>query len=146
MMSSAYVFSMGLTALSNVAYHLSQRAISSGINPLASLLVSYATALLVTLVALVVFPPAGGGLWSASTWGHLNWASFGVGVAAVGLELGFLWAYRAGWKLSTAALYSNVLVTIALIPLGMLLFNEAFTLRRGVGILLALSGLWALAT
>jgi hypothetical protein len=141
--NSAYFLSMVLTVLSNIAYHFCQKGISTSINPLVSLLATYATAIGVTLV-LLFFNPGGEKIWTLTTWSRLNWASFALGLAAVGLELGFLWVYRVGWKISVAAIYSNALVTLALLPIGVLLFHEGLTLRKGAGILLALSGLWAL--
>ena len=143
-MSSAYLFSMGLTIIANLMYHSCQKGIAANANPLISLLATYATAIVATLLAVLILNPRGEEVWSASAWTRLNWASFALGFAAVGLELGFLWVYRSGWKISLAALYSNVLVTLALIPVGMLFFHEGLTLRKGIGILFALSGLWIL--
>jgi drug/metabolite transporter (DMT)-like permease len=144
-MSSAYVITLVVVVIANLAYHLSQKGIPADVNPYASLLVSYVTALVMTVIALVFFSTSRESPWIASTWTKLNWASVSVGIAAVGLELGYLWAYRVGWKLSFAALYSNVLVTLALIPIGVLFFHEDLSPRKWAGIILALSGLWALS-
>ena len=75
---------------------------------------------------------------------ELNWATFALGFGIVGLELGFLLAYRAGWNLSLGALYSNVMVTVLLLPIGVLVFKETLTGRHWVGLALALSGLMLL--
>ena len=47
-----------------------------------------------------------------------NWAVFSLGAAAALIELGFLLAYRAGWKISMAAVATNAAAAIALIPIG----------------------------
>ena len=60
----------------------------------------------------------------------------------MGLELGFLLVYRSGWKVSIAALFSNALVTVLLIPVGMLIFKEQLDLKKALGIALASVGLW----
>jgi len=57
------------------------------------------------------------------------------------LELGFLLAYRAGWKISLGPLVSNVAVAILLIPVGLLLFREKISLVNLIGIGVCLLGL-----
>ncbi|MGZ3697668.1 MAG: hypothetical protein ACXWP5_06100 [Bdellovibrionota bacterium] len=141
-MNSLYLLSMVLTVVANIAYHLCQRGIAGNVNPLLSLIVTYVTSLAVTIPAYALFY---GNEPIRASLGKLNWASFGLGLALVGLELGFLLVYRAGWKISVAALYSNLLVTLLLIPIGLLAYQDGFTARKGVGVLLAVSGLWALA-
>jgi hypothetical protein len=138
-----YIGSMVLTIISNMGYHLAQRSISGAVNPLVSLLVTYLVALTATLVALPFF--AGTGAAGGSVLDQLkaaNWASYALGLAAVGLELGFLLVYRAGWKISLAALTSNAIVTVLLIPVGLLFFHEQLGLKKMVGIVFATVGLW----
>lgn len=137
-MSFIYVFSMALTVFSNVAYHFCQKEISANINPLVSLFLTYLTGMVVTLLCFPVFYPGINPMDSVKT---LNWATFGLGVAIVGLELGFLLAYRAGWNLSLGALYSNVMVTVVLLPVGLFFYRESLTAKHIVGLLLSISGL-----
>lgn len=144
-MNLAYAVPIAVVVASNLLYHLAQKGIPSDANPYASLFVTYAVALALTLVGLFFFNSAKESPWGATMWTKLNWASIGVGVSAVGLELGYLWAYRVGWKISFAALYSNVVVTLALIPIGVLFFHEGLSGRKWFGILLSLSGIWALS-
>jgi len=141
-MTFIYVFSMALTVLSNVAYHFCQKEISAQANPLVSLFCTYATGMFVTAVCFPFFYP---GLNPITTVKSLNWATFGLGVAIVGLELGFLLAYRVGWNLSLGALYSNVAVGLILLPIGIWFYHESFEWRHALGILLALSGLVLMA-
>jgi drug/metabolite transporter (DMT)-like permease len=135
---------MLLTVIANVGYHLSQRSISTKINPLLSLALTYGVALAATLLALPLFPmgetPLGQQIRSA------NWATYALGLAAVGLELGFLLVYRSGWKVSVAALVSNALVTLLLVPVGILLFREHLDLKKFCGIVLVSAGLWLIST
>ena len=136
-----YVGSMLLTVISNVGYHLSQRGISTKINPLLSLALTYVVALAATLIAYPFFStPESGSVGEQIK--SANWATYSLGLALVGLELGFLLVYRSGWKVSVAALYSNALVTLLLIPVGVLFFQEHLDLKRVVGIALASVGLW----
>ena len=134
---------MLLTVVANVGYHLCQRSISVKVNPLVSLLVTYAVALLMTCAALPFFPSETAAPWPAQLRAA-NWASYALGIAIVGLELGFLLAYRAGWKVGVTALYSTAAVTLLLIPAGVLAFQERLDFRKALGIALAGAGLWLL--
>lgn len=108
-----------------------------------SLLVTYAVALLMTCAALPFFPSEPAASWPAQLRA-VNWASYALGLAIVGLELGFLLAYRAGWKVGVAALYSNAAVTLLLVPAGILAFQERLDARKALGLALAGGGLWLL--
>ena len=72
---------------------------------------------------------------------QLNWASYALGLVVVLLEVGFLLAYRAGWKISVAAVYSNVAVGLLLLPIGYLFYREALTATNILGIALAVVAL-----
>ncbi len=141
-MTFFYIFSISLTVFSNVAYHLCQKEISGNANPLVSLFFTYLTGMFVTLVCFPVFYPDVNVVESTKS---LNWATFGLGVAIVGLELGFLLAYRAGWNISIAALYSNVAVTVVLLPVGLYFYRDALTLKHLVGLVFSLCGIILLA-
>ncbi|MGE5454724.1 MAG: hypothetical protein ACM3O9_05965, partial [Methylocystaceae bacterium] len=62
-------------------------------------------------------------------------------VAIVGLELGFLLAYRVGWNISLGSLVANSIVALALIPIGILLYHEGFEINKIIGVVLCLAGL-----
>ena len=40
--------------------------------------------------------------------GKTNWAPVVMGLSVVGLELGYILIYRAGWKVSVASLVANL--------------------------------------
>jgi drug/metabolite transporter (DMT)-like permease len=137
-MKMMYFFSMTLTVISNVIYHFCQKEIKADANPLVSLLFTYLSGIVLTLICLPIFYP---GVNPIAASKNLNWASFGLGLGIVGLELGFLLAYRAGWNLSLGALVSNVSVTLVLIPIGLLFYNETINARQLLGIALSISGI-----
>lgn len=141
-MKHMYFLSMALTIISNIAYHFCQKEIKADSNPIVSLFFTYLTGMFLTLVCMPMFYPQVN-LLEASK--NLNWATFGLGFGIVGLELGFLLAYRSGWNLSIGALYSNVAVTVILLPIGLLLYKELFSLKQGVGLILSVAGLILLA-
>lgn len=129
---------IALTIGGNVVYHLSQKSVPAGVHPVISVVVSWITAIVVSLLVLP-FLPLRGSLMSEMR--RLNWTSYSVGIAIVAVEIGFLVAYRNGWNVSLGAVTSNVVVTLILIPVGILLFNEKMTLTHGIGILFCLVGL-----
>ena len=129
---------IALTVLSNFLYHLFQKVIPGNVNPLLSLAVTYLVAATSTVLLLPFFPLQG---TLGAEVRKLNWASLGLGAVIVGLELGFLLAYRAGWNLSLASLVANTTVALLLIPFGLLLYKEHLTPLNILGIVLALAGL-----
>jgi len=70
----------------------------------------------------------------------------GLGVAIVGLELGFLFAYRAGWNMTLAVLYVNIIVTVVLIPLGIFMYAETFSTKNFIGVIISILGITLIAS
>jgi len=131
-------FAIALTIVSNVFYHIFQKITPQEANPALALAVSYFVAGVVCLLLLPIFPLKPG------LWGELkqiNWASFGLAFTIVGLELGFLLAYRAGWLINIAGITSNAAVGILLIPIGLWLFRDQLTRTNAVGVGFAIIGL-----
>lgn len=126
-----------MTILANVVYHLCAKASPSS-HPLASLAVTYAVALLTCVVLYPVFTQS---FNFSPEFRTLNWAPAILGLSIVLLECGFILAYRQGWNLGNAALFSNVSVALILIPIAMYFYGHALTLKNIIGIILALSGL-----
>lgn len=133
-----YYAALALTVVSNVLYHIFQKSTPSNVNPIISLLVTYLTAAAFCAVIIPFYPKDSGLLDSLK---RINWASFALGIAIVGLELGFLLAYRAGWNISLAGLLSNATVGLLLIPVGILFFAEKLTFINAAGIMLCFGGL-----
>jgi len=129
---------VALTVGSNVLYHVSQKSIPGGAHPLMSLTVTYLVALAVTLLLWPLYP---GGAPSWRSLASLNWASVAVGVAIVGVEMGVLLAYRAGWRVSVGSTAVNVALAVILIPIGLLFFGERLTPTNAAGVVLCLAGL-----
>ena len=62
-------------------------------------------------------------------------------VTVVGLELGYIFIYRAGWKVSVASLVANIALACLLVVVGVLLYKEVLTLRQVAGMGLCVAGL-----
>ena len=134
-----YAWPIGLIVLSNIFYHITTKTTPQEANAFLSLTVTYLVGGVVSFLAY--FMTAGKGSTLKQELMHLNWSSFVLGIAIVGLEAGFIFAYRAGWKVSAAQLVASSILAIALIFVGFFLFKEGMTLRHLIGILVCVIGL-----
>lgn len=130
-----------MVVLSSICYHVSQKSTPSGLSPIVALIVTYVTASIVSIISYFVFVPKSDFVGLMEAVKTANWASFLLGFAVVGLELGFLLAYRAGWNISSASLLSNTLVALMLIPIGLLFFKETISLTSVMGVVICITGL-----
>jgi len=135
-----YYISMLIVIAANILYHISQKSISKTLNPMVSMIVTYSTALIITVIFLLIFPMGKSSI--SSELKSINWASYLLGLAAVGLEVGFLLVYRSGWNISFAAIFSNVVVTILLIPVGIYFFKDKITYTNALGVIVSILGIY----
>ncbi len=133
-----YVFSIALVIASNIIYHICQKSTPQGANPFSALFVTYVTAAIVTLIAFYFYKTDGGFFQSFK---ELNWTSIVLGVSIVGLEFGYIMAYRAGWNISVGSLVANIILALLLIPIGIFFFKEGFDLNKLLGSAFCIIGL-----
>lgn len=134
----AYIWPLSLVVLSNVFYHICTDSVPGDMNPLASLTVTYLVGAAASLVLYYVTNRDGNILREYS---KLNWAPFVLGIAIVGLEAGFIFAYKAGWPMSTAQLVSSAVLSVILIFVGYLMNGEPITWNKIAGIAVCIAGL-----
>ncbi|WP_407312814.1 EamA family transporter [Desulfosporosinus sp. SB140] len=134
----AYFFPIVLIVASNIVYNVCQKTTPQNVNPFSTLLITYLTAALLTVLAAFFYKTDKGFLES---FNKLNWTSVVLGLAIVGLEVGYLLAYRVGWNIGVGSLVANIILAILLIPIGILFFNEGFTLFQIIGVALCIVGL-----
>lgn len=130
-----YVFSIVLIVASNILYNICQKSTPERANPFAALFVTYLIAGILTVVAFFV-NKTDKALFQS--FRELNWTSIALGVAIVGLEFGYIMAYRAGWNLSVGSLVANIILAVALIPIGILFYKEGFGLNKVLGSILCI--------
>ena len=133
---------IAMVVAGNIAYHVGLKGMPAGIHPLSPLIVLFTTSAVATLVLRLL---AGRAQELKAEVALAGWRPYVVGIAIVAIELGFLLAYRAGWKISTAVVTANILVAIALLAVGALAFREPVTPVRLAGIVTCLAGLWLVA-
>ena len=133
-----FYFSITLAIASSALYHFTAKSTPSNVNFTVSLLVTYAVAFIVTLLGFFFFPVTNGITVELK---QLNWASFGLAVAVVGIEFGFLLTYRAGWHLGIAAVLVNVVASLILVPVAIFIFKDKISWINILGIFVCLAGL-----
>lgn len=132
-----YIVSIGTVIVSIVLYQVAQRSMPRDINPFYVLVLVYLLGAAFSLVASLFFPADR----SLTAFGKtLNWVAPVLAVSIVGLEIGYLLAYRAGWNLALAPIVANVAAILILVPAGFLLFRESLTPVKAAGLLLCIAG------
>ena len=132
-----FYFSITLAICSSALYHFVARSTPINVNFSVSLLLTYAVAFGIVLLTLFFSMPNG----LAFELKKLNWASIGLAIAIVGIEFGFLLSYRAGWHLGIAAVLTNVVASLILVPVAIFVFKDKLNWVNIVGILVCLVGL-----
>jgi uncharacterized membrane protein len=135
---NGFYLAFALTVVGMLLYHLSQKSVPAETNPFFVIAIAYVVGIALCLV-IAFFYPAKKGL--VETFRGSNWAVFTLGAAAALIELGFLLAYRTGWKISIAAVASNAAAAIVLIPVGLIVFKDQLSLRNVIGLIFCMVGL-----
>ena len=107
-------------------------------NPFASLIITYLVGAAVSLIMFFVLGDSGDILAELK---KTNWTSFALGFVIVGLEVGFIYAYKAGWKVSAAQIVASSILGVILIIVGYVGYKEAITWNKIVGVIVCLVGL-----
>jgi len=135
---SLFTISIALAIASSALYHFSAKSTPVNVNFAVSLVVTYAVALGITLVTAFLLPAKNG---LAFELRQLNWASFLLALAIVGIEFGFLLVYRSGWNLGIAAVFVNVTASLILVPVAIYFFKDKISWINIAGIFVCLAGL-----
>ena len=133
-----YIWPLALVVVSNTVYQICAKSVPAGMNPLASLTITYTVGAVASLVLYFVLNKGGN---IAAEWGKTNWAPFVLGFVIVGLEVGYIYAFKAGWPVSTAQIVQSAVLAVILIFVGKLLYDEGITWNKIVGIIVCLGGL-----
>lgn len=140
-MLDRYVWTLGLAILSQVAYHIGQRAVPRTAAPFVVLTIAYAIACAVCLGSA----RWGGSATLAGLRGSLSWSTWLIALSIVGIELGFLLAYRSGWTIGLAFAVSSTSTVVILAVIGMIAQGDPISARRLVGLALACVSLWLIS-
>ena len=73
---------------------------------------------------------------------QINWTAFALGLAIVGLEAGSIYMYKVGWNMNTGYLVKSIILALALIVVGYILYKEQVSGTKIAGIAVCLLGLF----
>lgn len=133
-----YIWPIALVAASNVVYHIVAKMTPVKLNPFLSLTITY---LVGALVSGIIYFIMNKNTNIIQDFTKVNWTPFLLGIAIVGLEAGWLYAYKAGWQVNTASIVQSSVLAVALIIVGFLLFKETLTWNKVVGMGICLLGI-----
>lgn len=134
----SYVWPIALVVLSNIVYQICAKSVPGHVSPFASLTITY---LVGALLSAIMFFITEKNHNIVKEVGQMNWAPYVLGIVVVGLEVGFIYAYKAGWQVSMASVVQSSFLAIALIIVGTMLYHEALTWNKLVGIGICMVGL-----
>lgn len=134
----AYFWPFALVVGANVLYNVASRSVPKECDAFAVLVVTYLTA---SFLSCIGFFTIGGHRDISAAIRHIDWTAYALGIAMVGLEIGFIFMYRAGWKMSVACLATNAVLAAILILVGAIFFQEHISLREIFGMLVTAAGL-----
>ena len=137
----SYIWPIALVVFSNVVYQICAKSVPREMDTMASMTVTYLVGAACS-AALFFLMNRGGSLLQEC--GKMNAAPVLLGISVVGLEVGFLYAYKVGWPVSTASTVQSAFLAIALLAVGALLYHEVITLNKVIGVVICLVGLYIL--
>jgi len=138
----SYLWPLALILVANTAYNICAKSIPAQANTLVSLIVTY---LVSAGICLAAYLCTAKGTDFAAEIRHLNWTAPVLGLSIVCLEAGFIYAYKAGWPVSTLFIVMSALLALILLAVGYALYREAVTPSKIAGITICLVGLYFLS-
>ena len=136
----AYLWPIVLVMIANIIYQVSAKEVPKAMDAFASLTICYGIATLMTLVFFFIF--SGGGLSGLmAEYAKTNWAVAVLGLTAVGLEVGYVFAYKNGWEVSLLYVIQSAIMAVMLLFVGYFLYHEGLSWNKLAGIVVCLAGL-----
>lgn len=133
-----YIWPIALVIISNVFYQLCAKSVPAAINPFASLTITYLVAAAASVILFFALSKDTT-LWREYT--KLNWAPVVLGLVIIGLEAGWIYAYKAGWQVSTGFIVQSAVLAVILLFVGFLIYKETLNWNKIVGVVICLVGL-----
>ena len=133
------VWPIALVVLSNIIYQICAKSVPKEMDVMASMTVTYFVG---AICSAIMFFLLNGNADLLQEYKKMNLASVFLGISIVGLEVGFIYAYKNGWPVSTASIVQSSFLALALIFVGAILYHEAITANKLIGIAICLVGLY----
>ena len=137
-MSMSMIWPIALVVVSNIVYQICAKGVPKDMDAMASMTITYLVGAVCSAIMYFVMNKNGNLLHE---YAKTNWAPFFLGVSVVGLEVGFIYAYKNGWTVSTASMVQSAILAVALLAVGALLYHETISVNKIIGIGFCLVGL-----
>ena len=131
------IWPMIMVIAANSFYNVVAKSTPKDVNAFLSLAVTYGLAALISFVVFM-FTRKGGMM---QEMGNVNWTAFAFSVCVIMLEVGYIFIYRAGWKVSMASLIANIALAVVLLGVGLMFYKEELSARQFIGIAVSIAGL-----
>lgn len=134
-----FIWPIALVVVANIVYQICAKSVPKNMDTMASMVITYLVGALCSAIMFFVLNRDASLLQEFS---KSNSAPIWLGISVVGLEVGFIYAYKIGWAVSTASIVQSTFLSLALLVVGALLYHEAITLNKIIGITICLIGLY----
>ena len=134
-----YIWPLLVVVGANTIYNISAKSTPTDVNSFASLAVSYAIGMVLSLVMFFITSENKNLIAELS---KTNWTALALGVAIVALEFGYVCLYRAGWNISVGTLVANISLACVLLVIGILLYKETVSIKQIIGMVISAIGLF----
>ncbi len=114
------------------------KSMPNDVNPFGALMVTY---LVAAIISAIIFVYVAGPSNVGAEISKINWTSVVLALAIVGLEVGYVFVYRAGWTVSTASVVANIGLACVLLFVGYFLYRENVSMNQIAGIVVCMVGL-----
>lgn len=135
------IWPIALVVLSNIIYQICAKSVPKDMDAMASMTITYIVGAICSAIMFFVMNRNGNLL---QEYNKMNWAPIFLGVSVVGLEVGFIYAYKNGWAVSTASIVQSAFLAVALLFVGAMLYHETISISKIVGVGFCLVGLFFL--
>lgn len=135
------IWPIALVVISNIVYQICAKGVPKNMDAMASMTITYLVGTVCSAIMFFVMNKNGNLLHE---YEKMNWAPIFLGVSVVGLEVGFIYAYKNGWPVSTASIVQSAFLAVALLFVGALLYHETISVSKMIGMVFCLFGLFFL--
>lgn len=132
------IYPILMILISNIIYNVCTKAAPEKMNAFAILSATYFVAAIVSFLTFLI---SAKGKNIFSEYSKINFSGFVLGIVIIGLELGYILAYRNGWKMNTVSVTANIALAVALIIVSAVFYGESITFKQISGIVLCCAGL-----
>ncbi|MDS0525166.1 transporter [Clostridium sp. SHJSY1] len=137
-MNINYLMPLLIVVICNLFYHLISKNIESNTNIFIGLFVTYGVACLISVVTFLITSKN----YFVMELTKVSISNILLGLVVVGIEGGYIFMYRSGWELSKGSLMANMSIAIILLIVGAIVFKEGITIKKLVGMVLCIMGIF----